>query len=289
MLKFILVVAFIATLNSSECKLPMNLAPNLQPMTLARLQNNPDIMRNRKNLKDLCIYSIYFKEHHKPWNMLLLFNKKKPRGAFWFLPHDNENSAFDSAIYATKKYGGGFLAVVTGGKRNNGSIDPNRNFATKKLVGRCRPSPVYTGVVFSVIDYFEPKSMPYLSLHNNSNGHFGNGGRGNISILKNSATVHSYLAYKKISRGLRAGLKDEDSLIYIAGTTPKPPKGKLKSLLNSGLNVKYEVVTPERNDCSMSNFVVLGKGTTNYYNIEVEHGDTKTQKIMIDRLMKIIK
>ncbi len=39
----------------------------------------------------------------------------------------------------------------------------------------------------------------------------------------------------------------------------------------------------------MSNFVVLMKNSTNYYNVEVEHGDTKTQKEMIDRLMKIIK
>jgi hypothetical protein len=38
----------------------------------------------------------------------------------------------------------------------------------------------------------------------------------------------------------------------------------------------------------MSNFIVLNKNS-NYYNIESEHGDIVAQKLMIDRLMKILK
>jgi len=38
----------------------------------------------------------------------------------------------------------------------------------------------------------------------------------------------------------------------------------------------------------MSNYVVLGKGTDRYYNIEVQHGDAPTQRKMIDILMRRI-
>jgi hypothetical protein len=295
MKKSLIFIAFSLTIYSEDCRIPINLAPNQNFLTPSRVQNNIDLIRNRKSLKNLCIYSIYFKENSIPWSMLLVFNKNKHKkvnnSPFWFLPHDNENSAFDSAIYATLKYGGGFLAVQTGGHRNNHGVDPNRNFSTKSIKGRCKPSPIYTDVVFRVIDYFKSSNMPYLALHTNSNGIRGDkmGGSGTISILRSTKTTKAFPAYKHIKRAEKAGLMDEDSLIYIAGKSPTPPKQKLDLLLQNGLNVKYEYVAPERNDCSMSNYVVLGKNSENYYNIEVENGDTKAQKEMIDRLLKLIK
>jgi hypothetical protein len=54
------------------------------------------------------------------------------------------------------------------------------------------------------------------------------------------------------------------------------------------MNVKYEIVSPANNDCSMSNYVVLGKHTSRYYNIEAQHGHTRVQKKMVDLLMKKI-
>ncbi len=60
-------------------------------------------------------------------------------------------------------------------------------------------------------------------------GHSGNGGRGTISILRKSSVTKSYPAYKYIKRGVRKGLRDEDSLVYIAGTSKKPPKSNLKN------------------------------------------------------------
>jgi hypothetical protein len=59
-------------------------------------------------------------------------------------------------------------------------------------------------------------------------------------------------------------------------------------IIHSGMHVKYEIVNKNNNDCSMSNFIVLNKNS-NYYNIESEHGDIVAQKLMIDRLMKILK
>ena len=48
-----------------------------------------------------------FKEGQFDWKMLLIFNLKAPYGAFWFLLQDNENSSFNLAIYAIRKYGSG--------------------------------------------------------------------------------------------------------------------------------------------------------------------------------------
>ncbi len=120
--------------------------------------------------------------------------------------------------------------------------------------------------------------MPYLSLHSNTNA-------GGISILKSSKMVKAYPAYPLSAIKKGRGLRDEDSLIYIAGRSNHPPKHILQTLLKHGINTKYEVVNRQNNDCSMSNYVVLAK-RAGYYNIETQHGDSKTQKKMIDILME---
>lgn len=255
-------------------------------------QSFADLKRNKKSLKNLCIYQISFNENNLQWRMLLLINSQKPKGAFWYIPHDDENSAFDSAIYAIKRYGGGFLAVQSGGKRFFGYQDPNRNFGKdKKTASMCKgqkyPAPIYTDTVFNIIDKFRSWGMPYLALHNNSNGYSGNGGKGTISILHSTSHTKSFPAYKKITR-TNGGLSDEDSLVYIAGNSKNPPMSKINRLRSLGLNVKYEWVDKNHYDCSMSNYVVLKKGTDRYFNIETQKGDIKTQKLMIDRLMRII-
>ena len=260
--------------------LPLLFATVLFANSLSQIR---DIKRNAKALKGLKISLIEFKENNFLWKMLLVLNPKKPKGAFWFLPHDNENSAFDSAIYAVKKYGGGFLAVVNGDRRYNRGQDPNRNFSyskTRECKLQLAPSFIYTQKVMEIINRYKAPNMPYLALHNNTN-------RGGISILKNSRYTKSFLAYPKEVVLQGKGLADEDSLIYIAGTSPTPPKEKVAKLLNAGLNVKYEIVTPQNNDCSMSHFIVLNYGE-NYYNIEAQHGKTAVQKEMIDRVMRII-
>ena len=253
---------------------------------IENLKNYPDIRRNYNALRDLRVSLIGFREGKYNWYMLLILNPKAPRGAFWFLPHDDENSAFDSAIYAIKRYGGGFLSVLSNNKRYHQGQDPNRNFSlspTKELSCKLQnsASPIYTAVVMEIINSYKTPNMPYLALHNNTN-------KGGISILKDSTFTKSFLAYPK-SRVLNGkGLADEDSLIYIAGTSPNPPLNRIKKLLRAGLNVKYEYVSRTNNDCSMSNFIILNYGN-NYYNIESEHGKSRVQKEMIDRLMRVIR
>jgi hypothetical protein len=275
-----------AIVYAAQCTLPHRLGTIAQHYSAASLRSVSDVHRNYQAIRTLCIYRVTFSEHQHRWDMLLVTNPHKPHGPFWFLPHDNENSAFDTAVYATRKYGGGFLAVMSHDKRYHQGQDPNRNFSMSRTkVPSCRhqkaASPIYTRTVFSIIDAFRDRRMPYLALHNNTNG-------GGVSVLRQSRSVRSFTPYslKQIQNG--SGLADEDNLVYIASTSSQAPRKKIEMLKSLGMNVKYEIVSPANNDCSMSNYVVLGKHSSRYYNIEAQHGHTRIQKQMVDLLMKKI-
>lgn len=280
----ILLIFPIAIFAKSSCSLP----PTIQALSLksglSSLRSYPDIRRNYHLLKGLCVHLIGFREGKFIWRMLLVTNPKHPRGLFWYLPHDNENSAFDTAVYAVKRYGGGFLSVAGNGGRYFQGQDPNRNFSmsNKRVCSKQKaPSPIYTKTVFSIIDTYRGRGIPYLALHNNTN-------RGGVSALRDSASTKSFLAYPKREVLAGRGLADEDSIVYIAGRSRLAPRSKVDRLLKSGLNVKYEYITPKNNDCSMSNYIILQKGTNNYYNIEAQHGKGAIQKEMVDRLVNHI-
>ena len=280
----------VLTVLQAKCIVPSSVIDLVQSASVKSLKKYRDVKRNFGALKNLCMHEISFKEGKYNWTMLLVTHPKSPRGAFWFLPHDNENTAFDAAVYATIKYGGGFLAVMANDKRHFQGQDPNRNFGdtagTAKICKKQKyPAPRYSKLVFDVIDTFR-SGAPYLALHNNKDGWYKNGGQGGVSILNSSSSVQSYPATKGIDKNTR-GLRDEDSLVYMAGYGNNPNQSKLNRLLRLGLNTKYEVIHKSRNDCSMSNYVVLRKGTTDYYNIETEHGDLSTHKKMIDKIMTI--
>ncbi len=282
---FLVATLLLNQLNAKEsCDIPPQSKHLIIQQNLLELQKYLDIRRNYKTLQGLCIHLFAFREGNLVWKMFLVTNPKRGYGPFWFLPHDNENSAFDAAVYATRRYGGGFLSIMNGGHRYNMGQDPNRNFASSKhrlCSQQIAPSPRYTNFVFSIINYYKPPSYPYLALHNNTN-------RGGISILKESPKTKSYLAYPRNQVKNGIGLSDEDSIVYITGSHPNPPQAKIQTLLNAGLNIKYEYVTAQNNDCSMSNYVVLGLGSENYYNIEAQHGKTATQIEMINRLIHLI-
>jgi len=274
MIKKITIFSIPVILFANRCTLPISIKPYVVNESLNQLTRYSDVKRNYNALKKLCVKKISFKDGPLKWNMLLVYSQKS--GPFWYLPHDNENSAFDSAIYSTLKYGGGFLSVLNNNRRYNHRQDPNRDFSyskTRVCKEQLYPSSKYTSIVFNIIDSFKKPNMPYLALHNNTDG-------GSISALISTSKVKSYLANSQDPL-----LNDPDNLVYIAGTSKIPPKDKIEKLLQNGLNVRYEIVNRFNNDCSMSNFVVLNKGTTNYYNIEAQHGYTNTQKRMIDILI----
>lgn len=277
---------FISLSANTRCNIPNNISPMVSSSSSDILYRYPDFKRNFSKLKNLCTHIISFREGAYQWKMLLVTDQSNSEGAFWFLPHDNENTAFDSAVYAVNKYGGGFMSVLNKDRRYFSGQDPNRNFSSSKIkVSNCNhqkyTSSIYSQTVFAIIDSFKKSNFPYLSLHNNTDG-------GGLSILKSSRTVQSFLAYPKEKIRQGKGLMDEDSLVYIAGKSNTPPMKKIDKLLQRGINVKYEIVSRSSNDCSMSNYVVLEKGSDKYYNIETQHGDSITQKKMIDILMEQI-
>lgn len=292
MKKIIFVLLITLGVIDASCNIPNNIRGLLENSSLDSLKKHSDIRRNFNALQNLCVNVVSFKEGKYNWRMLLVTNPKKQKGAFWFLPHDDENTAFDSAVYATLKYGGGFLAVMANDNRYFNGQDPNRNFGeTKQTAKICKqqhyPAPKYSKIVFDIIDTYKEKRYPYMALHNNKNGHSGNGGSGGVSILQSSSVVQSYPANLNITKS-DTGLRDEDTLVYIAGFSKTPDRKKLNMLLKNGLNTKYEIITNSNNDCSLSNYIVLNKKTTNYYNLESQHNDLRTQKIVIDRIMRLL-
>ena len=259
-----------------NCPLPENLENTVKKKTLSSASASVDIARNDMDMGGLCANRISFYDEGKKWSLILVRNTKQPRGPFWYLPHDNENSALDAAVYATKKYGGGFLAVEAKGNRYASGIDPNRHFNI---------SSTYTKTIFKIIDTFKQKNMPYLTLHSNKEGHMKYGGKGTVSMRVASSHTKSYPA-GKIEIGRKKGLKDEDNLVYLAGTNMD--QSRVKALNTMGINVKYELVNAGNYDKSMSNYIALYKSQSGYVNIEAEDGDTATQKKMIDKVMKLI-
>ena len=259
-----------------NCPLPEDLNKTVKKETLSSASASADIKRNSWSMGDLCANRISFVDNGRKWNLILVRNTKQPNGPFWYLPHDNENTALDAAVYAAKKYGGGFLAVEAGGNRYAGGKDPNRNFSAGST---------YTKSIIRIIDTFKPAQMPYLALHNNKNSHRQFGGEGTVSMRVSSASTKSYPA-GEIKAGSKAGMHDEDNLVFLAGRSID--RTKIQALNNIGVNVKYELVNARSYDKSMSHYTALYQSRHGYVNIEAEEGDAATQKMMIDKVMKLI-
>lgn len=261
----------------TNCPLPDKLEGQVKQVQITSYRESPDLKRNSWSMESLCADRITFKEGNRTWTFLLVWNTSHPKGPFWYLPHDNEESAFDAAVYAAKRYGGGFLAVESNGQRHMSGKDPNRNF---------KKDSIYSKTICKIIDTYKPQNLPYLALHTNAEGHLKNGGSGTVSMKKNTKNMYAFPA-GEIKSGHKKGLEDEDTLVYLAGKKVK--KEKVKTFNALGLNVKFEKVTQRSNDNSMSNCIVLHRHHDNYINIETEHGDLSTHKKMIDRVMKILK
>lgn len=231
----------------------------------------------------LCLSDRNFEENGLKWRITVIDNTKQPNGPTIYLLHDNENTAFDAAIYSVLRYGGKLIAVESGETRDHQGQDPNRNFGmTKEATASCkdmrkRPAPIFTQFL---LDLRNPRISFFLTLHNNADGHSGNGGSGGISAARKSAVMTGFMT--------EVAKADEDDAILLAGTKPFEQENRAKKaaefFLERGINVIYEHVRPEGNDCSFSNYVVLND-LGEYFNIEAEHGHLDQQKAMLDTMM----
>ena len=252
---------------------------------------DPDIKGQRKTLSNskYCITETRVTEGGLNWKLHVIKHTKRS-GPLFVIPHDNENSAFPSAVYGLEKYGGTLVAVEAGERRIFKGQDPNRNFGTTRSVAAAcpkqrAPAPKYTDAIMK----HRKSGQPIIALHSNSNGWSGNGGSGTISINRNSKVMRPFVT--AIARSRR--LADEDTLIVIASTKlPGKDRKQAKALeyftKKAGVNVIYEYVKPSQNDCSLSNYVVLNN-LGSYFNIEVENGDVKTQKNVLDIVMGYVR
>jgi hypothetical protein len=251
-----------------------------------------DVRRNLHRLRGapICYRRQIVNENGFRWVFHILEHTRAGEGPFWVLPHDNENDAFDAGVHAVLTYGGGLLAVDAGGARNHQGQDPNRHFSADHADARlCRaqhgPAPLYSR---AVLDHYRGRRGPILALHNNGNGHNGNGGFGNIAMFRPGRMLSHWPG--RSGRG-RTALRDEDNFVFIAGTrsvgADAGMRRRIAALNDAGLNVIHKQVTARSTDCSLSDYVARHR-LGDYYNLEAEHGAGATQIEMLDRLMAVV-
>ena len=281
-----------SSMTISECMEPARAASADIRRNLTRIERAP-----------LCYRLQQVREGGFRWTFHILEHEQHPQGPFWILPHDNEDTAFDVAVQAVTEYGGGLLAVDSGGQRNFLGQDPNRNFSrsnveSRRCRGQSQPAPGYSQ---AVLDHYRGRRSPILALHNNHDGWHGNGGAGTISIARESAVLSAYPgaypgAYPRRSSGnspnrSSSRLRDEDNLLFVIGMRPLRADPALKrqvaALNAAGLNVMHKQLTATNFDCSLSDYVARHR-LGDYYNIEAEHGDRQTQQQMVELLLEVL-
>lgn len=267
----------------------------VDPLTLA----DDDFARHRDSAtwRGLSVSQIEFREERGAWRLFRIENVKKPRGPFWFVPHDNENAGFEAALAGVRKHGGVVIAVDSGiaedGKRRNAAvdrgrpIDPNRNFRDGY--------PRYANAILA--DYARG-ARPIIALHTNSPGfdtsasHCNQSdrpGRGEVSIRFCDDVMQPHP-----SQGRDWPFDDDDSLAYVAWRSGTSPASAWcgKALAKADFNVVFERVAVS--DGSLSNYALLHG--LDYVNFETqERGldpaalaeSRKRLSAMIDRAMAL--
>lgn len=251
--------------------------------------SDPDIDRNKHiiDVEGICISANEIAENGLTWRVQVL-DSGRP-GNNWIVLHDDENTAFDAALYAIVMYGGKVVDVhLKSSIAFDRRIDPNHNFSlTDDQIRACgvaasSPAPVFTKTIVEQLG-----APPYLSVHNNYDGHYRSGGHGNMSVWHSTSDLIGLPAF-----GAHDRLADEDNFILVSGLSP--PGGitdRMHQLTDelraSGINVIYEYVQEDSYDCSLSHFL-LTHGVAKpgeYFNVEAEFGDYRSQITMIDALV----
>jgi hypothetical protein len=251
--------------------------------------NDPDVSRNAHALasSDLCLKLDAFAEAGLRWVLMIIQNKRDPDRILWMVPHDNEDDAFDNAVAGVTRYGGTVVAVKTNGNHYNGLQDPNRNFdlggGAKCGKQRAR-SPVYTGRVMR----WHRAGAPIIALHTNEQGYKGDG-QGGLYGISVAQPIPGTIAFRATVPPL--GASPNDTMVFVASRSVPEQDPGLMAFVNAlraqGVNMMYELVKPERNDCSLSNYATL-KGMRDYVNVEVVRTDGATEARIVDLVMSLM-
>lgn len=236
-------------------------------------------------LGGLCASVTHVSDIGRTW-VIQRFQSGRP-GPLWVVPHDDENSAFASAIAAVHRHGGILVAVDNNGARTNASVDPNRVFGS---AGRCHgdgSGPVAAHFTREMLRY-RFAGQPIIALHSNLPGYDGDGagGGGNTSILFGGRHRTPYAA----AAPYPGSVSPADTLVFMAGLSRRPDQATAQTIarLNgAGVNVMYEHVSRLWTDCSLSNFALLSN-LGPYINIETVDGDVDAQIRLIDDVMRVL-
>ena len=216
-----------------------------------------------------------FRDGRTFWRLYRIVNRRRPAGPLWFVPHDNENAAFQAAVYAVRAYGGEVVAIeearsVAGpDSRLNGDVDygrpvdPNRNFRDA--------TPAYAREVLAGLG--DPPRL-IVALHTNEPGYDSSEsacgppppadtGSGEISALLCNDT------YSPRPSVLAAWpFDDTDSVAIIAYPAAGSPADGFcaRPLAEADANILFEHVVTS--DGSLSNYSLLHR--LPYVNVETQ-------------------
>ncbi|RDE05130.1 hypothetical protein [Sphingomonas aracearum] len=250
--------------------------------------------------RDLQVRRIEFREGRTFWRLYRIANTRRPDGPLWLVPHDNENAAFQAAVYAARSYGGVVMAVEearslagpdsrgNGDVAAGGDVDPNRNF---------RPdTPDFAGAMLA--DLGNPARLS-VALHTNDPGYDAAGssclppesgeetGKGTISVL---LCNDLYMPRRSIAG--RWPFDDTDSVAIVSYLGERSPFSGFcaRPLSDADFNIMFEHVVTS--DGSASNFAVF-RGLP-YVNLETQErgvapdqlGEARSRLLaMIDTVM----
>lgn len=223
----------------------------------------------------LTVTRIEFRDDRAFWRLYRIDNVRKPAGPLWFVPHDNENAAFQAAIYAVRAYGGQVVAVeearsVDGpDSRMNAdvaygkSIDPNRNFRVE--------TPNYANEILAGLG--DPARL-IVALHTNEAGYDSSQstcgppppaytGKGEISVL-----LCSDLYTPRPAINPRWPFDDTDSVAIVSYLGDRSPLSGFcaRPLSDADVNIMFEHVVTS--DGSLSNFALFNG--LPYVNLETQ-------------------
>ena len=227
----------------------------------------------------LSVSRIEFREDRAFWRLYRIVNLRHPSGPLWFVPHDNENAAFQAAVFAVRSYGGVVIAVeearsVDGpDSRMNPDvsygrpIDPNRNFRDD--------TPNYAATILA--DLGAPPRL-IIALHTNEPGYDAsestctppgatNTGKGEISVL-----LCSDLYSPRPSVRAAWPYDDTDSVAIVSYLGDRSPANGYcaRPLADADMNIMYEHVVTS--DGSLSNYALF-RGLP-YVNLETQDRGT---------------
>lgn len=211
----------------------------------------------------LDVQRIEFRDDRAFWRLYRIANIAHPGGPLWFVPHDNENAAFQAGLWAVRAYGGVLIAIeearsVDGpDSRMNPDvaygqpIDPNRNF---------RDDSAYAAAILS--DLGTPPRM-IVALHTNEPGYSLSSstcappdatytGKGEISVL-----LCSDLYTPRRSVSGRWPYDDTDSVAIVSYLGDRTPMSGFcaRGLWDADMNIMFEHVV--QSDGSLSNYALF--------------------------------